>query len=95
MSSILVNINSQLKICSPLQSDSIDGRGLRISSSVLSLFDVQKEILRYQSSHFNPGNSMPLNYVKTLFIIGAYDEVNLFSKGSFLFIKGFTLFESL
>jgi len=62
-----------LKICSAYEEE-LNERGFKVSSNTRTLFEVQKEILKLDPEHFNPENTSPLNYVKTLFIIEAYDE---------------------
>ena len=67
----------QLKICTAYEEE-LNERGFKISSNTRTLFEVQKEILKFDPEHFNPENTSPLNYVKTLFLLEAYDEVRFF-----------------
>lgn len=66
-----------MKVCVPIHDDSAPDDHRMVLGNTLTLADVQNQIIQYGPEHFDPGNRMPLNYVKTLFIVMAYDEVGL------------------
>ena len=47
----------------------------KIATNTLTLYEIQQNIIHYGAEYFNPQNNAPLAYVKTLFIVMAYDEV--------------------